>query len=159
MPHSPAASKAVPTFLYGETRRSAGPRFLHLEALEERSRPRDWTIRAHAHADLHHVFLIAAGSGAMQADGAARFAAPCLLFVPARTVHAFTWQRETSGEVLTLADAYLRRLLGDGGELGVLFERACCVALGDAAAFAGRRRWTRTCCCWSMRCASARRRI
>ena len=136
MPNStPAATpEAVPTFfLYGEPRRSVSPRFLHLETLEHRSRPTGWTIRPHAHADLHQIFLIATGAGAMQADGAtAAFAAPCLLLIPARIVHAFDWRPETTGQVLTLADAYLHRLVAPRSDLSALFDRALCISLADA---------------------------
>ena len=137
-PH--VAPEAVPTFfLYGEPRRSVGPRFLHLETLEHRSRPIGWTIRPHAHADLHQIFLIATGAGTMQADGATTaFAAPCLLILPARIVHAFAWQPETTGQVLTLADTYLRRLLEGSSELSALFDGALCIPLAAAVAPAAR---------------------
>lgn len=126
-------------FLYGEPRRSVSPRFLHLEALEQRSRPTDWNIRPHVHADLHHLFLIAGGSGRMDADGSTtRFAAPCLLAVPARTVHGFTWERETHGYVLTLADSYLRDLLARAPDFSPLFAMAGCLLGADAEAIGER---------------------
>lgn len=109
-------------FLYGEPRREVGPRFLHLEPLEDRSRPSDWNIRAHAHANLHHVFFITSGSGLMAADGAAtRFGAPCLLLVPARTVHGFSYTPNAAGWVLTLADAYLSELTAREPDFAPLF--------------------------------------
>jgi AraC family transcriptional activator of pobA len=126
-------------FLYGEPRRSVGPRFLHLEALEERSKPPDWTIRPHAHAELHHIFLIASGGGRMDADGlAVRFSAPCLLIVPARTVHGFAWERDTGGRVLTMADGYLRDLLARAPDFAALFAAPCCLTGGDAAGMEAR---------------------
>lgn len=134
------APDAVPTFfLYGEPWRTVGPRFLHLETLEHRSRPTNWTIRPHAHADLHQLFLIATGAGAMRADGTtAAFAAPCLLLVPARTVHAFIWQPETTGQVLTLADPYLRRLLDHSPGIAALFDRATCIPVAGIDTLAAR---------------------
>jgi AraC family transcriptional activator of pobA len=125
----PVPKSAVPLFfLYGEPRRSVGPRFLHLESLEERSRPTDWHIRPHAHADLHQIFLITTGAGRMDADGqVVRFGAPCLLTVPARTVHGFTWQTDTCGHVLTLADAYWRDLLAREPDFSSLFTAPGCL--------------------------------
>ena len=125
-------------FLYGEPRRGVGPRFLHLEALEVRSRPSDWMIRPHSHADLHQLFLITEGGGRMDADGcAAHFAAPGLLLLPAGVIHGFTWRPGTAGQVLTLADAYLRDLLTRAPELSSVFAAPACLAGADAAAMGG----------------------
>ncbi len=133
MPRSgqPGAQPAVPVFfLFGEPRRSVGPRFLHLETLEERSRPTDWMIRPHTHADLHHLFLITEGAGQISADGELTlFSAPSVLIVPAGVVHGFGWQPETCGRVLTLSDSYLRELLARAPDFAALFETACCLAL------------------------------
>jgi AraC family transcriptional activator of pobA len=115
-------------FLYGEPRREVGPRFLHLEPLEERSRPSDWNIRPHAHANLNHMFFITAGSGLMQADGESiGVAAPCLLLVPARTVHGFSYASETTGWVLTVADAYLAELTAREPDFAALFTAPRCL--------------------------------
>lgn len=98
-------------FLYGEPPRPAGDRFVHLELLDDRSRPANWKIRAHAHAELHHVFLLEAGAGTAEADGA-RLAvqAPCIVVVPAGVVHGFTWDVDSAGTVLTFSTAHLREV-------------------------------------------------
>jgi AraC family transcriptional activator of pobA len=115
-------------FLYGEPRREVGPRFLHVEPLEDRSRPSDWNIRAHAHANLHHVFFITAGSGLMVADGVtARFDSPCLVLVPARTVHGFSYTPNATGWVLTVADAYLAELTAREPDFATLFAAPRCL--------------------------------
>ena len=113
------AAAVIPRFyLYGETARPVDGRFLHVEALDDRSRPSEWTIRPHSHPDLHHVFFIRSGAGAMTADGRVlAFRAPCLLLVPAGSVHGFTYEPESEGVVLTLADAFLRDLLARGPDL------------------------------------------
>ncbi len=111
-------------FLYGEPQRDVASDFLHLEDLDERSRPSGWNIRPHAHAALAHVFSITSGSGRMSADGASTcFAAPALLLVPPRAVHAFFWQPDTKGQVLTLSARLLARLLAATPELAGLFDR------------------------------------
>jgi AraC family transcriptional activator of pobA len=119
-------------FLYGEPRRQVGPRFLHLEPLEDRSRPSDWNIRAHAHANLNHVFFINSGAGLMVADGeTTRFDAPCLLLVPARAVHGFTYTPDATGWVLTVADAYLAELTAREPDFRSLFAAPSCLPAGQ----------------------------
>lgn len=119
------AQKAdIPSFfLFGEPLRTVEGKFLHLEDLDDRSRPNDWNIRAHAHADLNHVFHITSGGGAMHAeDEVVVFSAPCLLLVPSGVVHGFVWEAETTGAVLTLADSYLRDLAMREPDFSSLFK-------------------------------------
>ncbi|HEX4025065.1 MAG TPA: helix-turn-helix domain-containing protein [Steroidobacteraceae bacterium] len=139
MPHiiarrSRAHRSVVPSFfLYGESPRAVPDRFLHLEALDNRCRPSHWNIRAHAHADLSHVFLIDTGAGEMFSEAqAVEFAAPCLLLVPAGVVHGFLYEPETTGTVLTLAAAYLRELMCRESSFAALFAAPACVPLADA---------------------------
>jgi AraC family transcriptional activator of pobA len=113
-------------FLFGEPLRTVEGKFLHLEALDDRSRPNDWNIRAHAHADLNHVFHVTSGGGVMHAeDQVTAFAAPCLLLVPSGVVHGFAWEAETTGSVLTLADSYLRDLATREPDFSSLFKAPC----------------------------------
>lgn len=98
-------------FLFGEPVRTVEGKFLHLETLDDRSRPNDWNIRPHAHADLNHIFHITAGAGVMKVEARAiAFAAPCLVLVPSGVVHGFVFEAESAGSVLTIADSYLREL-------------------------------------------------
>jgi AraC family transcriptional activator of pobA len=121
-PRGGSAAGVPSFFLYGEPPREVGHHFLHLEALDDRSRPADWNIRPHAHANLSHIFFLSSGSGEMRTDcGAFTFEAPAILIVPARTIHAFAWSPGTAGRVLTLSDAYLAELLGRERQFGDLF--------------------------------------
>ncbi|BBD03442.1 MULTISPECIES: helix-turn-helix domain-containing protein [Sphingobium] len=121
----------VPSFyLYGEPQRSVAEGFVHVESLDDRSRPSEWTIRPHVHRDLNHIILIARGGGAMQAEAAKFvFDAPCLLLIPAGIVHGFTWHSESSGHVITIADSYLRHLIARDADLAPLFVHPHAVAL------------------------------
>jgi len=104
--------------------------FVHVESLDDRSRPSEWTIRPHVHRDLNHIILIARGGGAMQAEAAKFvFDAPCLLLIPAGIVHGFTWHSESSGHVITIADSYLRHLIARDADLAPLFVHPHAVAL------------------------------
>jgi AraC family transcriptional activator of pobA len=99
---------SVPTFfLYGEPVRDAGERFLHVEPLDVRSRPANWTIEPHAHQALNQLFVILRGGGTMAADGRRLpFVAPALLLVASRTVHGFLFDAGTTGQVLTIGEPY-----------------------------------------------------
>lgn len=114
----------VPSFfLFGEPLKVVEGKFLHLESLDDRSRPNDWNIRPHAHADLNHVFHIASGAGVMQVEGEPlAFAAPCLVLVPAGVVHGFLFEAESAGSVLTIADSYLRDLCAREPDFARLFD-------------------------------------
>jgi AraC family transcriptional activator of pobA len=134
------AHKAViPSFfLFGEPLKTVEGKFLHLEDLDDRSRPNDWNIRAHAHADLNHVFHITVGAGVMHVEAQTiAFAAPCLLLVPAGAVHGFVYEADTSGSVLTLADSYLRDLTGREPAFSGLFRAPCQLHLGSESRIAG----------------------
>lgn len=119
-------STIVPSFyLYGEPHRSVDEGFIHLEQLDDRSRPSGWTIRAHAHADLVQMFLVDSGGGTMQVeDQSLVFTAPALLLLPTGVAHGFTWISESRGMVLTLAASWLDRLVERHPDLGRVFARA-----------------------------------
>jgi AraC family transcriptional activator of pobA len=122
-----------PTFyLYGEAPKAAAPDFLHLEPLDHRSRPAEWHIGAHRHDDLHHVFMLLGGAGEMRAEGGVcRALAPCLVLVPAREVHSFSFIPDTAGSVLTISDVFLEGLCRTDGELRAVFGSARVLATGQ----------------------------
>lgn len=126
------ADMRVPSFyLYGEPRRLVDERFVHVESLDDRTRPSEWTIRPHLHAELNHIFHVATGGGAMRADARTlHFTAPCLLLVPAGTVHGFQWDLESSGSVLTLASRYLADFVDRDPDLGAVFAAPATVGCG-----------------------------
>ena len=130
------ALEPVPTFyLYGEPHRSVADDFLHVESLDDRSRPADWTIHPHAHRELNHIILITEGGGVMRTDGVvARFGAPCLLLIPARVVHGFHWHDDSNGAVITVANAYWDEVERRDPECAALFASPSVVELGKEAA-------------------------
>lgn len=128
----PAASIVPAFFLFGEPVRTVEGKFLHLESLDDRTRPNDWNIRAHAHADLNHIFHITTRSGVMRVeDRALPFAAPCLLLVPSGVIHGFAYEAESAGSVLTIADSYLRELCAREPDFGLLFRAPTQLGLGQ----------------------------
>jgi len=98
-------------FLFGEAPQAVGDHYLHLEDLSDRSRPNNWNIRAHAHAQLSHIFHLSSGAGVMTAEERKYvFTAPCALLIPANVAHGFQFQPETEGRVLTMSHSYLQEL-------------------------------------------------
>jgi AraC family transcriptional activator of pobA len=121
----------IPTFyLYGEPHRQVDEGFVHVEGLDDRSRPSEWTIEPHAHAELSHIFFISSGGGVMEADGTElHFLGPCLLLVPATTVHGFRWLEESTGAVITMSMRYVAQLALHEPDLAGLFSKAAAAAL------------------------------
>ena len=130
------ALEPIPTFyLYGEPHRSVADDFLHVESLDDRSRPANWTIHPHAHRELNHLILIAGGGGVMRTDGGvARFTAPCLLLIPSRVVHGFHWHDDSDGSVITVANAYWDEVTRRDPDCAALFASAAVVPLRKDAA-------------------------
>jgi AraC family transcriptional activator of pobA len=120
-------------FLYGEPPRPADRHFLHLEPLDDRSRAANWNIKPHRHDELHQIFLLTGGAGEMHAQNESRsVTAPCLILVPARTAHAFSFKPETTGRVLTLSDAFLSDLRRMDDSLGALLFKPMIIHAGTA---------------------------
>ncbi len=131
----PVSTAAVPNFfLYGEAPRADSARFVHLEALDDRTRPSEWTIRPHAHPSLNHLFFITQGSGEVRIEGQAlAFAAPALFVIPAGVIHAFAFEAESAGSVLTIASAYLAEVAGRDPALTTVFARPAVLDAGAEA--------------------------
>jgi len=127
--------QAVPSFyLYGEPHRAVDDAFVHIEHLDDRSRPSEWTIRPHAHADLVQMFLIMTGGGSMQAEDAEMsFDAPALLLIPSGVVHGFRWTSDSSGSVLTLARTHLEHLVERHPDIASVFDRPQSLAPDEVA--------------------------
>jgi AraC family transcriptional regulator, transcriptional activator of pobA len=124
-------------FLYGEPPRPTAEAFVHLELLDDRSRPANWLIRPHAHADLHQVFFVEDGGGSAEADAqTVALEGPGVAFVRAGVVHGFRWNEETQGRVLTFSDSILKELSGWSTEAEALQGRGFWWARGPVAPFA-----------------------
>ncbi|EGI55428.1 bacterial regulatory helix-turn-helix s, AraC family protein [Sphingomonas sp. S17] len=125
----------IPSFyLYGEPHRAVEDGFVHAERLDDRSRPHEWTILPHAHADLVQLFLLERGGGVMRAEADSfPVTAPALLIVPAGIVHGFDWYHESEGAVVTLSVRHLALLDSRYPGLAAVFDRAGVVYPDEAA--------------------------
>ena len=102
--------------LYGEDSFAHSLDGLHLESIAARSRLHDWEIRAHRHAQLFQILYMHQGGARLVLDaGTQALRAPCVVGVPAMTVHGFQFDERVEGWVISLSDATLPRLL-DGAD-------------------------------------------
>jgi AraC family transcriptional regulator, transcriptional activator of pobA len=94
--------------LYGEPGEAIAPGFVHVERISARAPLHDWEIRPHRHPHLSQAFLFTSGHGLQRLDEQeVRFRAPWLIWLPANTVHGFSFQPGTEGLVVTVADDFL----------------------------------------------------
>jgi AraC family transcriptional activator of pobA len=129
------ARRSIPQyFLYGEASQDVDERFLHVESIAERSRRHDWTIRPHAHRDLHHLLLVTRGGGIFHAEGTAHpFGTSSLISVPLACVHGFDFKTGTDGWIVTASGALLARIAREHAELASVFEGASAIPLASTS--------------------------
>src|SRR5262245_31582923 len=121
-------------FLYGEPLQPPDERLVHVETIAARSRLHDWVIQPHRHRDLHQVLLTRRGRVDACLDGnAAALRSPTAIVVPSGVVHAFRFQPDTLGLVVSFAPALLRDLALAGRGLFDLVERPSAVSLDRRA--------------------------
>jgi AraC family transcriptional activator of pobA len=105
-------------FLYEETASEIEPSFLHIEPIPVRSGRHNWTIRTHAHPDHHQILAISKGGGTIEIEGEDwDLTPPALVVVPALTIHAIRFKRDTNGYVITVAPPFLHSALDGDAEL------------------------------------------
>jgi AraC family transcriptional activator of pobA len=130
------ARRTIPQyFLYGEASQDVDEHFLHVESIAERSRLHDWTIRPHAHRDLHHFLLVQRGGGVYLAEGNRYdFAPASLISVPLSCVHGFDFKPRTDGWIVTASGALLKRIAREHQELAAVLEEPGVLALPSSTA-------------------------
>lgn len=130
------ARRGIPQyFLYGEASQDVDQRFLHVESIAERSRVHDWTIRPHAHRELHHLLLVQRGGGVYSAEGSRHeFAPNALISVPLSCVHGFDFKPRTDGWIVTASGALLQRIAREHQEIAVVLDEPSVTPLAAAAA-------------------------
>lgn len=107
------SASPVPVYaLYGE--RSALPFAdrLHWETLAARSSLHDFRISPHRHEQLFQVLQLTNGSAEVTLENVvSAIAPPCVVIVPALSVHAYRFERDVGGTVLTLFQTDVRAML------------------------------------------------
>jgi AraC family transcriptional activator of pobA len=101
--------KRVPSFmLYGEYGDPGAAERLHIEDIQARSRRYLWEIAPHTHRGLYQCLFVASGRAAARVDDShGELTGPALVILPPGCVHAFQFNSETEGHVLTIAPEVL----------------------------------------------------
>ncbi|MCC8391561.1 helix-turn-helix domain-containing protein [Paraburkholderia sp. MMS20-SJTR3] len=104
--------RKIPNYdLYGESARPPWFDAFNFEWIAERSRPNDWQIAAHRHDALLQILYIRSGSGHVLVESEKLpITAPCLILLPAQTVHGFVFAPEIDGLVITAAQRALESI-------------------------------------------------
>lgn len=105
-------------FLYGEEGSSTEQWLVNVESLALRCAEQGWKIEPHTHPRFAQIMFVRSGRGVMSIEGQSYpFTAPVALIVPCHSVHAFEYEIDTDGWVLTIAEHYLRELAGRAPEI------------------------------------------
>lgn len=130
------AIRVIPSYsLYGIQAQPGWQSSFDFEWIPQRSRPYNWTIRPHKHDALIQILYIVQGSAEVLLDNTkVRAKAPSLLWIPAQTVHGFSFSEDVNGPVVTAAQRPLEALLNLAGpELLAIIRKPAVIALDDAS--------------------------
>ena len=97
--------------LYGDERAQLSHDYLASQLIAPRPRATDWGLKPHLHENLFQLFFLEAGRAAFDAPEPVALRTPCLVIIPANTVHGFTFSPQVRGRTLTLSEALLDTIL------------------------------------------------
>ena len=126
------ATKVIPNYaLYGDQAQSRWQNLFDFEWIPKRSKPYNWNISPHKHDAFIQILYITEGGAEVILDGARLTAeAPCILVIPAQTVHGFVFQKTVNGPVVTAAQGPLESVASVlMPELLALVRRPALIAL------------------------------
>ncbi len=132
-------TSVIPNYaLYGETAQPSWQSTFDFEWIPARSRPHHWKIRPHKHDSFIQILYLTQGSGEALVDTVRwPLAAPCLVLVPAQTVHAFTFSPNVDGPVVTAAQRTLESMASvTMPELLTSLRKPAVIALDNVAGHA-----------------------
>jgi AraC family transcriptional regulator, transcriptional activator of pobA len=132
------APPAIPRYtLYGETSPATEDWFANVELLADRCRQRGWKIAPHSHDRFGQLVYVRSGRGLFIVDDRViPFESPCVLLAPINAVHGFSYEDDTDGWVVTVAEYYLRHLAERAAPFSSLWAAPAVFALprdGDDA--------------------------
>lgn len=109
MPTNAPPRRALPNYaLYGADAGQSAVDIVHHERIPSRASRFGFDIEPHFHDVLIQLLHITRGGGETSIDGQVwRFSAPCLLVIPARSVHGFRFREDVDGHVITTAQSAL----------------------------------------------------
>ena len=130
------ATRVIPNYaLYGVQAQPDWHSWFDFEWIPQRSRPHNWKIRPHKHDALIQILYVEKGSVEVLYDDAkTHIRAPCLVLIPAQTVHGFHFSDDVDGPVVTAAQRPLESLLGaTSPELVPLIRKPAILALAECS--------------------------
>lgn len=127
----------IPAYaLYGEQSELSWENFFNVETISYRSKALNWKASPHVHESLIQMLFIQQG----QVDVLLNYArlkatAPCLILVPAQTVHGFHYTPDTEGLTITASQKPLESMVGLlAPGLLKLVHKPCIIPLGHLPA-------------------------
>ena len=97
--------------IYGDSKARISHDYLQSQSIVPRPRLTDWGLKPHLHENLFQLFFLEAGHASFEAPARTELRTPCLVIIPANTVHGFTFSPQVKGRTLTLAEALLDTIL------------------------------------------------
>ena len=97
--------------IYGDHKALISHDYLQSQLIVPRQRATDWGLKPHLHENLFQLFFLEAGRASFEAPEPVVLRTPCLVIIPASTVHGFTFSPQVQGRTLTLAEALLDTIL------------------------------------------------
>ncbi|MDO8318289.1 helix-turn-helix domain-containing protein [Rhodoferax sp.] len=128
--------RVIPNYsLYGVQAQPGWQSLFDFEWIPQRSRPYNWKIRPHKHDALIQILYLTQGAGEVLVDHSkVRFKAPCLVLIPAQTVHGFSFSEDVDGPVITAAQRPLEALVSVANtELLPHLRKPSVIPLGDVS--------------------------
>ncbi|CAN0628377.1 AraC family transcriptional regulator, transcriptional activator of pobA [Burkholderia multivorans] len=99
--------------LYGDPAQPGGCHSFNFEWIPERSGPNNWDIKPHLHEAFLQILYLRRGDGEVLLDDARwPLKAPCVVVIPAQTVHGLHFSERVDGPVVTAAQAPLESVAG-----------------------------------------------
>ena len=97
--------------IYGDSKAQLSHDYLQSQLIVPRQRLTDWGLKPHLHENLFQLFFLEAGRASFEAPERVELRTPCLVIIPANTVHGFTFSPQVKGRTLTLAETLLDTIL------------------------------------------------
>ncbi len=106
--------RTIPHYaLYGDQAKNSWASIFNFEWIPQRSGPYLWEIQPHVHEAFIQILYLTTGCAEVLLDDAKwKIEAPCLIVVPAHTVHGFRFSTDVDGAVITASQQFLESLAG-----------------------------------------------
>ncbi|MDP3083505.1 MAG: helix-turn-helix domain-containing protein [Rubrivivax sp.] len=116
----------APAVAFREVRHFRPDDWLHWEPIAVRGEAMDWTIPAHRHEGLHQIHWLSSGQARVELDGVPHLVqAPAVLMIAPGCVHAFQYERASTGQQVTVPTARLVRALAAAPTLTAMLTSTC----------------------------------